>query len=84
MKYTLDYFFMIKYNRKRFKDKFKEKVAMDQKLINRINELSKKSKDQGLTESEKQEQQILRKEYLQAFRNNFKKQLDNIDVTYVD
>lgn len=57
---------------------------MDKKLIDRINTLSRKSKSEGLTENEKQEQAVLRKQYLQEFRNNFRKQLDNIDVTYVD
>lgn len=57
---------------------------MDKKLIDRINYLSRKSKTDGLTESEKSEQQILRKQYLESFRNNFKKQLDNLEVTYVD
>lgn len=57
---------------------------MDKKLIDRINYLSIKSKTDGLTETEKNEQQILRKQYLQEFRNNFKKQLDNLEVTYVD
>lgn len=57
---------------------------MDKKLIDRINTLSRKSKSEGLTENEKQEQVVLRKQYLQEFRNNFRKQLDNIDVTYVD
>ena len=57
---------------------------MDKKLIDRINVLSKKSKAEGLTESEKTEQEILRKQYLEQFRKNFRKQLDNIDVTYVD
>lgn len=57
---------------------------MDKKLIDRINVLSKKSKAEGLTESEKSEQETLRKQYLEQFRKNFRKQLDNIDVTYVD
>ncbi|MGL5256660.1 MAG: DUF896 domain-containing protein [Proteocatella sp.] len=57
---------------------------MDKKLIDRINYLSRKSKTDGLTETEKNEQQLLRKQYLQEFRNNFKKQLDNLEVTYVD
>jgi uncharacterized protein YnzC (UPF0291/DUF896 family) len=37
-----------------------------------------------LTESEKIEQKLLREEYLEAFRENFKRQLDNIEVRYVD
>lgn len=49
-------------------------------LINKINELAKKSKTVGLTEAEKIEQKRLREEYLKGFRKNFKKQLDNIEV----
>lgn len=48
--------------------------------IERINELARLSKVRDLTESEKEEQQILRKEYIASFRKSFKKQLDNIEV----
>lgn len=48
--------------------------------IARINELAKKSKTEGLTEKEKKEQQKLRQEYLAIFRQNFKAQLDNIEI----
>ena len=37
-------------------------------LIKRINELSKKSKAEGLTEEEKAEQAELRQRYIQSFR----------------
>ena len=47
---------------------------------NRINFLAKKSKTVGLSQQEKEEQQILRKEYLANFRENFKKQLNNIEI----
>ena len=57
---------------------------MDKKLIDRINQLSQKSKTQGLTVGEKEEQQKLRKEYLNEFKSNFRKQLENIEITYVD
>ncbi len=53
---------------------------MDQKKIQRINELSKKSKTSGLTAEEKAEQQVLRKEYIEAFRSNLKSTLDTIVV----
>lgn len=49
-------------------------------LIDRINFLSRKSKQEGLTDEEKNEQAKLRKEYLAAFRSNFKKQMESIEV----
>ncbi|MFC7060319.1 DUF896 domain-containing protein [Halobacillus seohaensis] len=48
--------------------------------LNRINELSHKSKDQGLNEEEKQEQQELRQEYLKNVRKSFKNQLKGMTV----
>ena len=57
---------------------------MNDEKIARINELSRKSKAEGLTEAEKQEQAILRQEFIASFRNNLKAQLDNIDVVNPD
>lgn len=51
---------------------------ISQERLERINFLAKKAKNEGLTEEEKVEQGDLRKEYLANFRNNFRKQLDNI------
>lgn len=51
---------------------------MDQLKILRINELSKKSKGIGLTAEEKQEQQELRQEYVNAFKSDLKVTLDSI------
>lgn len=53
---------------------------MEQSKILRINELAKKSKEEGLTESERQEQKALREEYLEAIRRNFRATLDNIEI----
>lgn len=53
---------------------------MDQKKVDRINELSRKSKAQGLTEAEKMEQQLLRAEYIEAYRQSLRTQLDSIVV----
>ena len=48
-------------------------------LTKRINELARKSKSEGLTPAEKEEQAILRKEWLEKFKANFRAQLDNIE-----
>ena len=39
-----------------------------QEKIDRINQLAHKKKNEGLTEEEKQEQQLLYREYIDAFR----------------
>lgn len=57
---------------------------MDEKFIARINELSKKAKTHGLTEEEKKEQQLLRQEYINAFRGNLQSTLDSIVVVDKD
>lgn len=57
---------------------------MDQKKIERINILARKSKAEGLTEEEKKEQDLLRKEYIANVRRNLKGQLDNIDMVNPD
>lgn len=55
---------------------------MEQKKIDRINELAKKAKTaEGLTEAELEERTALRKEYLSSIRANFKSVLDNIEIT---
>ena len=46
--------------------------------LERINHLAKKSKEQGLTDEEKKEQEALRKEYIKKFRENFKNHLSRI------
>lgn len=56
--------------------------AMEKEKIQRINELAKKSKTDGLSDEEKAEQASLRAEYLAAIRRNFKAQLDSIE--YID
>ena len=49
---------------------------MTQEKIQRINELARKSRDQGLTEEEKAAQQSLRREYVEAMKQSLKSQLD--------
>ena len=48
-------------------------------LTKRINELARKSKTEGLTPAEKEEQAILRKKWLEKFKANFRAQLENIE-----
>ncbi|GAA0784426.1 hypothetical protein GCM10008909_11210 [Hathewaya limosa] len=48
------------------------------KVIDRINELYKKSKNEGLTEEEKKEQKEIREYYLSVIRGNFKAQLSQV------
>lgn len=57
---------------------------MDEIKIKRINELYHKSKAEGLTDEEKKEQQILRKEYIEAVRANLRGQLNNISIREQD
>ena len=55
---------------------------MEQKKIDRINELAKKARTpEGLTEAETAERDELRKEYLAEIRANFKRTLDSIEFT---
>ncbi len=55
-------------------------MSMEQSRIDRINELARKAKAEGLTEAETAERDRLRKEYVAAVRANLTAQLDN---TYV-
>lgn len=55
---------------------------MDQKKIDRINELARKAKTEGLTEAEAVERAALRREYIDSVVGNLKGHLDN--TYYVD
>ena len=57
---------------------------MNQEKIDRINELYRKSRAEGLTEEEKTEQGLLRKEFVANVRNNLRAQLDQIDMQNTD
>lgn len=48
--------------------------------LDRINFLARKSKKAGLTEQEKEEQKSLRQEYISAFKEDFRKQLERIEI----
>lgn len=57
---------------------------MDEKKIARINELYHRSKAEGLTEAEKEEQAALRREYIEAVRMNLRGQLNQIHIQEKD
>ena len=57
---------------------------MNQKKINRINILYKKSKNEGLTEEEALEQKQLRQEYIMAIRRNLRGTLNNVSILNPD
>ncbi|HPY99913.1 MAG TPA: DUF896 domain-containing protein [Clostridiales bacterium] len=51
---------------------------MEQAKIDRISELARKSRtEEGLTAEERQEQALLRSEYMSAIRSNLEAQLNN-------
>ncbi len=51
---------------------------MEQMKLDRINELAKKAKTEGLTEAEAAEQKALRAEYIAAYRRSLRAQLENM------
>lgn len=56
---------------------------MEQKKIDRINELARKSRTpEGLTDEEKEEQAKLRREYIDAYKRSLVSQLEN--TYYID
>lgn len=50
-----------------------------EEVIEKINLLYKKSKEEGLTEEEKQEQTELRARYIDNVKKNFRAQLDTVE-----
>ena len=55
-----------------------------QKDIDRINELARKSKTEGLTNEEKAEQKELRVKYINGFKESLESQLKGITVVDPD
>jgi len=53
---------------------------LEKEKMNRINELARASKERALEDHEKTEQEALRAEYLEKFRENFKAHLENIEI----
>ena len=57
---------------------------MNQKELDRINELARIKKQRALTEAEAAEQAALRQEYLAEYRENMKAMLDNLIIQEPD
>ena len=55
-----------------------------EETIKRINELYHKSQGEGLTEEEKEEQQQLRRKYVESVRANLRGQLDHMSILRPD
>ncbi len=57
---------------------------MDRQNIERLNELSRLSRQRALTEAEATERHERRQKYLEAFRKSMRAQLDNTVIRYED
>ena len=57
---------------------------MDKKQIDRINELARKKKAEGLTEAEAAEQAALRKQYIDEWRENMRAMLGGVVIQRPD
>ncbi len=55
-----------------------------QQQLDRINELARKSRAEGLTEEEKLEQQSLRAEYIKAYKQSLVSQLESTVIVRPD
>ena len=53
---------------------------MNQKKLDRINELARKAKAEGLTEEELKERDALRREYIDSVVGNLRQELDHMWV----
>lgn len=57
---------------------------LDKEQLDRINELVRKERDQGLTEEEKEEQKDLREQYIKAFRSGMRNHIEGMKVVDPD
>jgi len=57
---------------------------MEQAKIDRINQLARKAKAEGLTPEEIRERDVLRREYIESYRRSLVSQLDNTYIQYPD
>lgn len=58
--------------------------TMEQQKLDRINELARKAKAEGLTPAEEQERATLRAEYIAAYRESLRSQLDSLQIQAPD
>lgn len=49
-------------------------------MVKRINALAKKSREEGLTDAEKEEQAELRQRYIKAFRQGLENTMQNVYI----
>lgn len=57
---------------------------MTEEKIQRINFLAKKSREEGLSDEEKAEQAVLRREYIDSFKRSLVGQLENTYIVEAD
>ncbi len=57
---------------------------MTEELLKRINFLARKSKNDGLSEAEKEEQAALRQQYIREFRQGVENTLNNVYIVDKD
>ncbi|MBQ9742209.1 MAG: DUF896 domain-containing protein [Ruminococcus sp.] len=57
---------------------------MDKQMIDRINELARKKRTEGLNDAESREQKALYKRYLDEIRGQFSSTLDNVSIKEAD
>ena len=55
---------------------------MEKSKMERISFLSRKQRSEGLSKAEKQEQALLRKEYIDEIKGNLRSSLDNVYTLY--
>ena len=61
-------------------DKERNDKNVIRRKLNRINELAKKKKEGKLTPTEEKEQQLLRQEYLEAFRGGMRNHIEGLKI----
>lgn len=57
---------------------------MEKHHIERINELARKARETGLTDEEREEQQRLRRQYIDEFKQNLQNTLDHTYIQLPD